>query len=462
MKPLSFIEMHHASILIVDDEKNIRRSLEIICTGEGYDVHTAADDAGAIRCLQQNPVDLILLDINLPGKDGLTLLPELKEMRSDVEVIIISGHGTVENAITATRRGAFDFIEKPPDKDKLLVSIKNALKKSALERENLRLRQVVEMRHKMIGESEAIKKVIEQIRRVAPTDGRVLILGESGTGKELVARAIHENSKRADGPFIKVNCAAIPEELIESELFGNVKGAFTGATETRSGKFSLADKGTLFLDEVGDMSLKVQAKVLRALQEGEFEKVGGTTTEKVDVRVLAATNKDLEKEVAAGSFREDLFFRLNVIPIVSPALRERTGDVALLAKHFTQRYCSENGLRQIAISQEAMKALENYSWPGNIRELQNIVERLVIMATGAQVEAEDLPPQFAAPRQALQARFSENLTLKDLKEQIEREYIETVLEQKNWNVSQAAKSLGVDRTNLHKKINLYNLTPKRN
>ncbi|RMF67849.1 MAG: sigma-54-dependent Fis family transcriptional regulator, partial [Calditrichaeota bacterium] len=381
----------HATILVVDDEKNIRRSLEMICSGEGYTVKTAADGAEAMRVLNAERVDLVLLDVVMPGTDGLEVLRKIKKETPETVVIMISGNATVQNAVAATKEGAYDFIEKPISKEKLLISLKNALESRTLQRENLELRQQISGRFQMIGESRAMKEILEQIAKVAPTNGRVLIQGESGTGKELIARAIHENSLRKSGPFIKVNCAAIPEELIESELFGSVKGAYTGATETREGKFSLADGGTLFLDEVGDMSLKVQAKVLRVLQEGEFEKVGGQKTIKVDVRVLAATNKDLEAEVRAGTFREDLYFRLNVVPIVSPPLRRRKEDIPILVQSFIESYARENGVRSKQVSAEAMQALRNYDWPGNIRELKNMVERLMIMCAAEVIDIADLP-----------------------------------------------------------------------
>ena len=319
--------MTKPNILIVDDEKNIRRSVQMICTGEGFGAMTAEHADAALAALQSNPIDLAILDIMMPGTDGLTLLKKIHRQFPEVVVIMISGHATVQNAVTATKEGAYDFIEKPISKEKLLISINNALQSRTLQKENIELKKQLTGKFEMVGESRALKEILEQISKVAPTNGRVLITGESGTGKELIARAIHENSLRKNGAFIKVNCAAIPEELIESELFGSEKGAYTGAHQTREGKFSLADGGTLFLDEVGDMSLNAQAKVLRVLQEGEFEKVGGHKTQKIDVRVLAATNKDLEKEAQADRFRDDLYFRLNVVPINSPPLRRRKDDI---------------------------------------------------------------------------------------------------------------------------------------
>ncbi len=453
--------MKREKLLIVDDEKNIRRSIKMICESEGYRVLQAEDAAAALQAMEEEAADLVLLDINMPGVGGLELLQKLREKWPELLVIMISGFATIENAVAATRHGAYDFIEKPIHKEKLLLAIKNALKSRSLERENRTLKKHIDNRYAIIGSSDALQAVLQQVQRVAPTDGRVLILGESGTGKELIARAIHENSSRREGPFVKVNCAAIPEELIESELFGSVRGAFTGAVETRDGKFSQADGGTLFLDEVGDMSLKVQAKVLRALQEGEFEKVGGSKTERVDVRVVAATNKDLEQEVAAGRFREDLFFRLNVIPIVSPPLRARREDIPLLVEHFISSYCEENGLRKIEVLPEAMTVLQKYDWPGNIRELRNLVERLVIMAPSPQVSAADLPATLSQPARESGPRFGGNLTLRQVREQAEKQHILTTLQTVDWNISKAARILDIDRTNLHKKIKLYDLSPEK-
>ncbi len=452
--------MPSETLLVVDDEKNIRRSVDIICSGEGYTVRTADCAEAAFRTLSQDAIDLVLLDLNLPDMDGLEVLKKLQQDYPDLVSIVITGYATIENAVAATRYGAYDFIEKPIHKEKLLLAIKNALRQHQLQRENAQLRRTVSGRYEMVGSSPAMQTIREQIQKVAPTDGRVLILGESGTGKELIARAIHENSRRRDKPFVRVNCAAIPEELIESELFGSEKGAFTGAVETREGKFSQADGGTIFLDEVGDMSLKVQAKVLRVLQEGEFEKVGGRKTEKVDVRVIAATNKDLEEEVRQSRFREDLYFRLNVIPIVSPPLRERREDIPLLVEHFIQSYCRENGYRQIRMSPEAMEVLQRYDWPGNIRELKNIIERLIIMTGQDVVTVADLPLHLQIPEVQIDAHATAPLTLKAMKEKVERDYILAILRSQNWNISRAARILGIDRTNLHKKINYYRLSPE--
>lgn len=450
--------MHKPNILIVDDEKNIRRSVEMICSGEGYAARTAADTEEAWKFLEGMTFDLVILDIMMPGTDGLTFLKSIRKQYPDVTVIMVSGHATVQNAVIATKEGAYDFIEKPISKEKLLLSIKNALQNRLLQQENLRLKQQITGTYELIGESNAMLEILDQIKKVAPTNGRVLITGESGTGKELIARAIHENSPRKSKPFIKVNCAAIPEELIESELFGSEKGAYTGAHQTREGKFSLADGGTLFLDEVGDMSLNVQAKVLRVLQEGEFEKVGGQKLIKVDVRVLAATNKNLEAEVKAGTFRNDLYFRLNVIPIISQPLRSRKDDIPILIETFIKQYAQENGVRMKHVSAAAMSVLHTYDWPGNIRELKNVIERLMIMCSSEKIDVNDLPAHIHSPTTHLPFQMETGLTLKDLRDKVEREYILSTLKKNNWNVSKTAKELAIDRTNLHKKINYYNLS----
>lgn len=445
------------NILIVDDEKNIRRSVQMICTGEGFGAATAETADEALAALKSNQIDLAILDVMMPGTDGLTLLKKIHKQFPEVVVIMISGHATVQNAVTATKEGAYDFIEKPITKEKLLISLKNALQNRTLQKENLELKKQLTGKFEMVGESRAMKDILEQISKVAPTTGRVLITGESGTGKELIARAIHENSPRKKGPFIKVNCAAIPEELIESELFGSEKGAYTGAHQTREGKFSLADGGTLFLDEIGDMSLNVQAKVLRVLQEGEFEKVGGHKTQKVDVRVLAATNKDLEKEVQKERFRNDLYFRLNVVPINSPPLRRRKDDIPILVESFIESYASETGARKKQVSPEAMEFLRAYDWPGNIREIKNMIERLMIMCSSDTIEVNDLPNHIQTPISSIPLRMESGMTLKEVKENVEREFILSTLKKNDWNVSQTAKNLDIDRTNLHKKIKYYGL-----
>ncbi|KAA3616718.1 MAG: sigma-54-dependent Fis family transcriptional regulator [Calditrichaeota bacterium] len=449
--------MEH-SILVVDDEKNIRRSIKMICEAEGYKIETAEDGTAAMAKLAEHKISLVLLDINLPGKDGLTLLSDIKKTYPNIIIIMITGFATIENAVEATRRGAYDFFEKPVSKEKLLLTLKNALQNKRLEKENIQLKKKMFGEAEMIGQSQAAKNINEQIKKVAPTDGRVLILGESGTGKELIARAIHKNSRRSDKPFVKLNCAAIPEELIESELFGCVKGAFTGATETRQGKFSQADGGTILLDEIGDMSLTVQAKVLRVLQEGEFEKVGGQKTERADVRILAATNKNLADEVECGRFREDLYFRLNVVPINSVPLRQRVADIPELVAHFVEYFCQEYGYAIKKIEPEVLSILKKYPWPGNIRELKNTIERLVIMSSDERISSADLPDQFRSEFEVDEKAYFLELTLKEIRDRTERDYIRFTLEKYDWNISRSARVLGIDRTNLHKKINSLGIT----
>jgi two-component system nitrogen regulation response regulator NtrX len=405
----------------------------------------------------------MLLDIVMPGEtDGLQFLQTLKGSPNRPTIIIVSGHATIQNAVAATREGAYDFIEKPISKDKLLLAVKNALAQRQLAEENARLRREMSGQFAMIGGSAALQKVHEQISRVAPTHSRVLILGESGTGKELAARAIHEASERAKKAFVKVNCAAIPEDLIESELFGHEKGAYTGAASMRDGKFLLADGGTLFLDEIGDMSLRVQAKVLRVLQEGEFERVGGTQTLRVDVRVIAATNKNLEEEVRRGRFREDLWFRLNVVPIFMPPLRARKEDIPLLIQHFCEHYCRENGFRLKQIAPEAMKRLQNHDWPGNVRELRNTIERLVIMTAAEAITAADLPLSLQTPQPVINRSFQPGQSLREVRDQVERDYILACLEATGGNITQAAQILSIERSNLHKKMRALGIEREQN
>ena len=448
------------NILIIDDERNIRRTLDMILSGEGYQVFTCASAQAGLDVLKKERVHLVLLDIVMPEINGLDLLPKLLEVRPNLAIIMISGHGSVQNAVLAIKRGAYDFLEKPLDRDKVLMAISRALQTRKLAAENRHLKQQIEGRYEMVGQSPALTEIRNQIARVAPTNGRVLILGESGTGKELIARAVHKMSHRAKNSFIKVNCAAIPEELIESELFGSDRGAFTGAVKTRDGKFLQADRGTLFLDEIGDMSLSVQAKVLRALEQGEFERVGGAKTFRVDVRVIAATNKNLHAEVEQGKFREDLYFRLNVIPLTAPPLRERREDIPALAEHFLKAYAEENGFLPKALSAEARDLLLQYDWPGNIRELKNLVERLSIMVSGDTIYPEDLPTLdgMSIPRQP--GSFPDlgaGKTLRQVREAVERHYIAEALERHKGNVTRASNALGIERTNLHKKIKQYDL-----
>ena len=389
--------MSRATILIVDDEAGVRSALGGVLRDEGYEVEAVGSGEACLDRMARGPVDLIILDVWLPGIDGLVTLERLRERGVDAEVVIISGHGNIESAVRAIKMGAFDFVEKPLSLDKTVLVVRNALRQRHLVAENKELRAHVDKEFTIVGESRAIRQLREQIAMAAPTNGRVLIFGENGTGKELVARNVHALSRRRAGPFVEVNCAAIPEELIESELFGHVRGAFTGAVSDRRGKFEVADGGTLFLDEIADMSLKTQAKVLRVLQEQVVDRVGGTTTIKVDVRVIAATNKDLPSEIRAGRFREDLYFRLNVIPILVPALRERGEDVPRLAEHFLQQLSREYGRRLKQVTPAAMTALREYSWPGNVRELRNVLERLLIMVPGDAIDAPHLVAAWRAP-----------------------------------------------------------------
>jgi two-component system nitrogen regulation response regulator NtrX len=462
-------------VLIVDDEKNIRRTFKMVLEAEGFEVSVAATGEEAVGKFRDDRPDAVVLDVKLPGIDGIETLQRLKKTGREVPVIMISGHGTIATAVEATRQGAFDFVEKPISKERLLVAIRNALKVQSLGREVRALRARDRKRHLMVGESPPVQAIREQIAQVAPTGARILITGESGTGKELVARAVHDASDRSGGAFVKVNCAAIPEELIESELFGAVKGAYTGSTASRDGKFLQADGGTLFLDEIGDMSLKAQAKVLRALQEGEIERVGGNETLNVDVRVLAATNKDLPTEVKTGAFREDLYFRLNVVPVQVPPLRERREDIPLLAEHFLATYLDENGLPQRGFAPEVLQLLESLPWPGNIRELSNAVERLAILSAGALIGPEDLTrcgvgldlPAGGGTDSRAYATTEAGLCepaavmsaggLVAARQEFEKRCITAALAEAGGNVSQAARLLIIDRTNLHKKIQAYGL-----
>ncbi len=449
-------------ILVVDDEAGVRSSLSGVLRDEGYDVEAVASGEACLDRMARSPVDLVILDIWLPGMDGLATLARLRERRADAEVIMISGHGNIESAVRAIKMGAFDFVEKPLSLDKTVLVVRNALRQRQLEAENRALRATVDKRLTMVGESYLMAQLREQVAMAAPTNGRVLIYGENGTGKELVARSVHAMSRRRHGPFVEVNCAAIPEELIESELFGHVKGSFTGAVSDRRGKFELADGGTLFLDEIGDMSLKTQAKVLRALQEQVVERVGGSTSIRVDVRVLAATNKELPAEIRAGRFREDLYFRLNVIPIFVPPLRDRERDIPLLADHFMAELSREYGRRAKRLDPAALVRLQSYPWPGNVRELRNVIERLMIMVPGDVITLPDL----AFLEGTAAARTSSTIdepaaSLHDARERFEREYILRALAAQNGNISRTAEMLGVERSNLYRKMRAFGIAPAR-
>lgn len=454
-------------ILVVDDEDGIRVSLAGILEDEGFRVMFANDGVTALEVLRKELPDVVLLDIWMPRMDGIETLKKIKETYPQLLVVMMSGHGTIETAVKSTKMGAYDFIEKPISMEKLLVTIRNALGMIKLKDENDTLRDLAFRERQMTGDSPAMRKLKEQIAMVAPTNASVLITGENGTGKELVARSIHFHSQRKDGPFIEVNCAAIPEELIESELFGHEKGAFTGAVAQRKGKFDLADGGTLFLDEIGDMSLKTQAKVLRIIQERKFERVGGTRAIEVDVRIIAATNKVLEEEIRAGKFREDLFYRLNVVPFTVPPLRERREDIPLLVDHFMEMFCRREGMERKTITAEAMDLLRNSPWPGNVRELKNVVERLVIMTPGKTITAGHIPASVACgepPREGTPGRLVSVFgmaSLREAREEFEKEFILQKLEEHNWNISKTAEAIELERSNLYRKMKTYGIDAKR-
>ncbi len=456
--------MSRSRILIVDDEPGVRSALGGVLRDEGYDVDTVASGEECLERATRQAPDVILLDVWLPGMDGLVTLGKLRERQVDAQVVLISGHGNIESAVRAIKMGAFDFVEKPLSLEKTVLVVRNALRQRTLEAENRDLRARVDRRLTMVGESEAMGQLREQIAMAAPTNGRVLVFGENGTGKELVARTVHALSRRHAGPFIEVNCAAIPEELIESELFGHVRGAFTGAVSDRRGKFEAADGGTIFLDEIGDMSLKTQAKVLRALQEQVVEPVGSTQRIKVDARVIAATNKDLPTAIRRGEFREDLYFRLAVIPVFVPPLRERQDDIAVLADFFMTGFAQEYGRRPKAFTADAVALLQCYAWPGNVRELRNLIERLVIMVPGDTITAGDLAflDRGTGAAEAVPAAGPGPLVpLHDARDRFEREYILRVLAEQHGNMSRTAEVLGVERSNLYRKMRAFGIAPGR-
>jgi DNA-binding NtrC family response regulator len=450
-------------VLIVDDEKNIRKTLALVLGGESYEVVAFGTAEEGLKYLESDSADLMILDVKLPGMSGIDMLKKVRSGGPDIKdlpIIMISGHASLADAVDAVKLGATDFFEKPLDRNGILIRVQNSLRQVSLTRQVEELQREVEDRNEIIGDSPVMKRTMEEIQKVAPTKSRVLITGESGTGKELIARAIHRLSPRVSGPFIKVNCAAIPAELIESELFGYERGAFTGANSRKAGQFELADGGTLFLDEIGDMSLNAQAKVLRVLQFGEMTRVGGQRTVTVDVRVLAATNRDLEKRVADGLFREDLFFRLNVVPIKAPPLRERLADVPMLLREFIRLFCKENGRREKPVDEGVLSALVTYSWPGNVRELKNLAERMLIMS-GDRITLGDLPEQIGKTKKAaptIAAITGKRLPLREFREQIERQYIHETLNENDWNISRTAQVLGIERTNLHKKLKALGLS----
>ena len=457
--------MPKSRILVIDDEAAIRDSLRMTLEYAGLDFVGAATGQEGLAIAERDAIDAVLLDIKMPGMDGMDVLGRLRAMNETLPIIMISGHGTTATAVEAIRKGAVDFLDKPFEStERLLVTINNALEHGRLRDENRTLKKAVEVRHQMVGESAALKQVTAAVSRAAPTNATVLITGESGVGKELVARTIHRNSLRSRERFVQVNCAAIPEELIESELFGHEKGSFTGATEKQVGKFEQADRGTIFLDEVGDMSAKTQAKVLRVLQEGEVERLGSARTTKVDVRVIAATNKNLEEEIEKGNFREDLYFRLAVIPIQVPPLRERPEDIAALIRHYMEYFSRENNVRPKRLTPAALEALGRYRWKGNIRELRNTVERLNIMTSGDTIDVADLPETVRSPAQPSKGSAAQNEadaarlgTLREFKENAERAFLVGKLRENGWNISKTAEVIGTPRSNLYKKLEQYQI-----
>jgi two-component system, NtrC family, nitrogen regulation response regulator NtrX len=447
---------HRSHLLVVDDEAGIRESLASILEDEGYLVDSVASGEEALARATSGDFEVVLLDVWLPGMDGLQTLSRIQTMQQPPAVIMISGHGTIETAVRATKLGAFDFIEKPLSLEKIVVLVRNAVQQRRLAEENQLLRSELGHRYQVIGDSVPMKAMRQQIAVTAPTNGRVLIYGESGAGKELVARALHAASLRSGGPFVEVNCAAIPEELIESELFGHVKGSFTGATDDKTGKFQKADGGTLFLDEIGDMSLRTQSKVLRVLEEQRFEPVGSNRTVNVDARVIAATNKNLEQEIARGAFRQDLFYRLNVIPFYVPPLRDRKEDIVILARHFLNEFSSTYGKKTRELSDTAMEVVLRYPWPGNVRELRNLVERLVIVCPQARIEPHHLPPElFRGVTESPQQPYS---TLHEARSAYEREFILRKLQEHRWNMTQTASALGLERSHLYRKMKSLGIT----
>lgn len=458
--------MAKPKILVIDDEPDIQDAIKMILEYEGYRPFMALSGQEGLRILEEEQPDVIFLDIKMPDMDGNEVFEDLKKKGMVSPVIMISGHATISTAVDFIKRGAFDFLEKPLEREKLLVILRNAIEKKRLTEEYRDLKLQFEEKFRMIGESEAMKKLRETISRAAPTNSTVLIRGESGTGKELVARAIYKNSSRAERPFVKVNCAAIPEDLIESELFGHEKGSFTGATEKKNGKFEQADGGTIFLDEIADMSHKTQAKVLRVLEQGELERVGSSKLVVVNVRVIAATNKALEEEIEADRFREDLFFRLNVVPIFVPPLRERKADIPLLAGHFAENYCRENNFPPKTFSKEVLEGFQEFPWKGNIRELRNVVERLVLMSSGNEITLQDVETSIPGTaveqrKQDLDLSLDQLETLKDFKETAEKLFLVQKLKQNNWNIARTASKIKTPRSNLYKKLEQYKIAIKK-
>jgi two-component system nitrogen regulation response regulator NtrX len=460
-------------ILVIDDDAEVRKSFKMTLEYAGYDVTLAATGDEGVRLAEQEAPDLVFCDIKMPGMDGLDVLQKLQHLKDVMPIVVITGNADIQNAVEATRLGAFDFIEKPVSSERMLVSIRNAVDVRRLKSENRTYRRDAEKRYQIIGDSPALAAVRGAIQKAAPTNATVLIWGESGVGKELVARAIHRESLRRDGPFVQVNCAAIPDELIESELFGHEKGSFTGATDRQIGKFEQADNGTIFLDEIGDMSLKTQAKVLRVLQEQELERLGSNRIIKVDVRVIAATNKNLEEEIDRNTFREDLFYRLNVVPIHVPALRERRDDIPALVRHFADLFARDNNFHRKTFTGAAMERLKQRHWRGNIRELRNFVERLIIMSGVDAIDASDIPdgagradiPAAVAAAPGTPAgpdpAWLQAPTLQEFKSGSERAYLVARLRENGWNISKTAELIDTPRSNLYKKLEQYQISEER-
>jgi len=449
------------SVLVIDDETNIRKTLEGVLSDDGYDVILAGDGAQGLEVFSRSFVDAVLLDVWMPGMDGIETLKKIRESYPIVPVIMISGHGTIDTAVKAVKMGAFDFIEKPISLTKLLITLSRAIEQGYLLRENVELKERVEKKYRLVGDSESMGRVRAEIAAAGPTNASVLVSGENGSGKEIVAREIHRRSKRADRPFVAVNCAAIPEELIESELFGHEKGAFTGATVRRRGRFELGDGGTLFLDEVGDMSPRTQAKILRVLEEKQFERIGGGEKIRADVRIIAATNRNLPKEVEAGRFRDDLYFRLNVFPIVVPPLRDRREDIPSITEHFVAEICAEHGKERKKVPRAAMERLMAHTWPGNVRELRNVVERLVILSTGTVIGEDIIRRVLSAESVRAETPHAPVFDQEDFREAVlafEKEFLTRKLRQNEFNVSRTAERLGLDRTSIHRKMKQLGIT----
>jgi two-component system nitrogen regulation response regulator NtrX len=444
--------MVHPAVLVVDDEKGVQSSIQGILEDVGFDSRAVSSAEEALEVLGEREFPVVLLDVWLPGMDGLEALAQIRRLSPDAVVIMISGHGSIETAVRATKLGAFDFVEKPLSLEKTILVVKNALHQYQLQEENRLLREQVEQKYVMIGDSVPMQALRQQIAFAAPTNGRVLICGENGTGKELVAHLLHLQSQRREGPFIEMNCAAIPEELIESELFGHVKGSFTGASEDKEGKFAQADCGTLFLDEVGDMSSKTQAKVLRVLEEQRFTPVGGNASVKVDVRVIASTNKNLEREIESGTFREDLYYRLNVLPFQLPPLRERREDISVLTVYFLEDFARKYGRKPPALTKKAIEILDAYSWPGNVRELRNIMERLVIMTPQTRIDIYDLPEPILQRTLLVQTELEQESSLQIARDRFEKDFILQKLVEYKGSVARAAQALRIERSNLYRKI----------